>query len=153
MDFNTERVPIDDLRPHPENYRDHPPDQIEHIISSITNLGFYRNVVIANDNTILAGHGVWKACKQMGTIKEIPCIRLKVSPDSASAKKVLVGDNEIGKLGLQDDRMLTTILREIYEADDLVDGLLGTGYDEMMLAGLVYVTRPADEIQDVDEAA
>ena len=30
--------------------------------------------------------------------------------------------------------------------------LLGTGYDEMMLANLAYVTRPRDEIKDFDEA-
>jgi len=32
-------------------------------------------------------------------------------------------------------------------------GLLGTGYDEQMLAALVMVTRPASEVTDLDEAA
>ncbi len=31
-------------------------------------------------------------------------------------------------------------------------GLLGTGYDEMMLSNLLYVTRPASEIKTMDEA-
>jgi hypothetical protein len=32
-------------------------------------------------------------------------------------------------------------------------GLLGTGYDAMMLANLAMVTRPSSEIADFDEAA
>ena len=31
--------------------------------------------------------------------------------------------------------------------------LLGTGYDEMMLQNLLYVTRPASEIKSTDHAA
>ena len=31
--------------------------------------------------------------------------------------------------------------------------LLGTGYDEMMLANLAFITRPQDEIKDFDHAA
>jgi hypothetical protein len=150
VEFGAETVNIKDLRPHPRNYRGHPADQLNHIMESIKEHGFYRNIVIAKDGTILAGHGVVQAAAKMG-IDTVPVIRLDVEPNEARALKVLAGDNEIGKLGEIDDRALSEILKEIKDFD--LDGLLGTGYDEMMLANLVMVTRPASEIADFDEAA
>jgi len=146
--IDIETVAICDLKPHPRNYNTHPDDEIAHIVKSIQDNGVYRNIVIARDNTILAGHGVIQAMKQMG-IASAPVRRLDIDSDSPGALKVLAGDNEIGHLSEKDDRMLTDLLKEISEYDG---GLLGTGYDEMMLANLLYVTRDANEIADFDEA-
>lgn len=145
-----EQVPLADLKPHPRNYREHPDDQIEHLAQSIRQNGFYRNIVVARDNTILAGHGVALAAGRLGML-EVPVVRLPIDPDCPAALKVLTGDNEIEHLAEQDDRLLSELLKEIKEVD--LDGLLGTGYDEAMLANLVFVTRPAGEIEDFDEAA
>lgn len=149
-DRETETVPVAALRAHPRNYREHPDDQIEHLAASLKEHGFYRNVVIARDGTILAGHGVIEAAKRLG-LETARVVRLPIEADSPAALKVLTGDNEIEHLAEQDDRLLSELLREIAQDDPLA--LLGTGYDEAMLANLVYVTRPASEIQDHDEAA
>lgn len=149
-EFNTEAVAIAELRDHPRNYRAHPDDQLEHIIESIKEHGFYRNIVVTQDGTILAGHGVVKAARKMG-LAEVPVIRLDVDPNSARALKVLTGDNEISHLGEIDDRLLSELLKEVKDID--LTGLLGTGYDEMMLANLIMVTRPANEIRDFNAAA
>jgi len=141
---------VEDLTPHPRNYREHPEDQLAHIIKSIEEHGFYRNIVVANDNVILAGHGVVKASKRIG-LKTVPVIKLDIDSNSSKALKVLAGDNELGRLAEVDDRELSKILKEIMEMD--VEGLLGTGYDEMMLANLVMVTRPSNEIASIKEAA
>ena len=53
-----ELLPLAELRPHPRNDGTHPPDEIAHLKASITTHGVYRNVVVAQDGTILAGHGV-----------------------------------------------------------------------------------------------
>jgi hypothetical protein len=143
-------VPISELKPHPRNYRIHPQDQIEHLIQSITEYGIYRNIVIAQDGTILAGHGVCEAVKQMG-LDEIPVVRLGIESDSPQALKLLAGDNEIENLGEIDDRALSEILKDIHDSD--ATELLGTGFDEQMLANLVFVTRPQSEIKDFNEAA
>lgn len=105
-EFETEMVSVEELRPHPRNYRKHPEDQIEHLVDSIKQNGFYRNVVIARDGTILAGHGVVEACIRLNT-SEIPVIRLNREPDDPQSLKVLTGDNEIGHLGEIDDRILS----------------------------------------------
>lgn len=146
----TETVDIGTLRPHPRNYRSHPQDQLDHIVQSIKEHGFYRNVVVARDGTILAGHGVVQASKQLG-LKQIPVIRVDVDPDSPKALKIVTGDNEVSRLAEIDDRLLSELLKEIKETD--TDGLFGTGYDEKMLANLVMVTRPMSEIRDINQAA
>ncbi len=146
----TENIAIEELHPHPRNYREHPDDQLEHIIKSISENGLYRPIVIARENTILAGHGVVMAARKMG-LTQVSVIRLDIDSDDVRALKILTGDNEIPHLGVIDDRELTELLKEIKDFD--ADELLGTGFDEMMLANLVYVTRPASEIQDHNEAA
>jgi hypothetical protein len=138
---------IEDLKPHPRNYKTHPEDQIQHICRSIEENGVYRNIVIAKDNTILAGHGVVEACRKL-KLKSVPVIELPIKSTSPKAIKLLASDNEVSHLGETNERQLSEILKEIMEDGDL----LGTGYDEMMLANLAYVTRPRDEIKDFDEA-
>jgi hypothetical protein len=149
MNYKAEIVDLLSLKPHPQNYRHHGVDQLEHIVASIKTHGIYRNVVAAKDGTILAGHGVVEALKKMGE-KKVPIIRLDVAADDTRALKVLTGDNEIARLGEIDDRQLTEILRYIGQNDE--EALIGTGFDEMMLANLVYVTRPSNEIEDFDAA-
>jgi hypothetical protein len=149
IELVVEGVAVGLLRDHPKNYRKHPQDQITHIKSSIRAHGFYRNVVAAKDGTILAGHGVVIAARELN-LDTVPLIRLPIEPDSTLALKVLTGDNEIAKLGDIDDRALTEILKSI---SDSPDGLEGTGYDKQMLAALVMVTRPAGEIENFDAAA
>lgn len=144
-------VPIAKLKEHPRNYRDHPDDQLEHIAASITEHGFYRNIVVAKDLTILAGHGVVKAASEKLGLTEVPVIKLNVGPNTPKALKVLTGDNELSRLAGIDDRLLSELLREVYEDDPTA--LLGTGYDEAMLASLVLVTRPTSEIANPTEAA
>jgi len=144
---SSEQCSVMELKPHPRNYRQHTEDQIEHIKQSIKDHGFYRNVVVANDNTILAGHGVVKAAKELN-MTTIPVVRLKVSPEDAQALKLLAADNYIQHLSFDDDRMLTDLLKEVSSEE----GLLGTGFDDVSLAAYAMITRSADEIEDFDAA-
>lgn len=146
--YKVEQLSVTDIKPHPRNYKDHPEDQIAHIQQSIKEHGIYRNIIIAKDGTILAGHGVTKAAISLG-IKNVPCLRLNIEPTSVKALKLLAADNEVSHLGTSDDRTLSNILKQILEDDDL----LGTGYDEKMLANLLFVTRSASEISSFDAAA
>lgn len=148
--FKVEEIPISELKNHPRNYREHPDDQLKHLISSIQKNGIYKNIVISKDNTILAGHGVVKALKKMGFDK-VPVIRLNFSSDDSEALKILVGDNEIGRLGEINDIELSNMLKQLRDKD--VQDLLGTGYDELMLANLLMVSRASSEIKDFNEAA
>ena len=143
-----ELVRVEELKPHSRNYRTHPDDQIEHLIESIRESGIYRNVVVARDYTILAGHGVVEAVKRMGRDR-VPCIRLELDPDDPRALKIMAADNEASHAGTQDDRKLSELLKEVHKEV----GLAGTGYDERKLANYVMTTRPQSEVKDFDEAA
>lgn len=143
-----ETVALADLKPHPRNYRHHPEDQLEQIAASLSEHGLYRNVVVARDLTVLAGHGVVEAAQKLKW-KEIDVVRLDLDPTEPRALKVLTGDNELGRLAEIDDRLLAEQLKELADLDEL----LGTGFDEQMLANLVYVTRPSSEIEGPDTAA
>lgn len=149
-ELDTETVRLADLRPHPRNYKTHPEDQLAHLEASIREFGFIRNVVIARENTILCGHGAVIAAERAGLV-EIPARRLDLDPNEPAALKVLALENELGRFAHSDDRALTELLRTL--RDESPTGLLGTGYDDRILANLLMVTRPAHEIATIDEAA
>ncbi len=138
-----------DLKPHPENYNEHPDDQVEEIAKSIEQHGQYRAVVVTEDDYILAGHGVCLALAKNGA-EEVVTVVLPYAHDDAAAKKVLAADNTLSMFAMRDDRALSELLKEIKDFDEW--GLEGTGFDEMMLANLVMVTRPASEIENHDAA-
>jgi hypothetical protein len=148
-EYATEIVAISSLTFHPQNYRQHPPDQIAHLAQSIKENGFYRNIVISSDNFILAGHGAVQAAASLD-MTHVPAYRLPITHDDPLALKVIIGDNEIDHLAFQDDRLLADLLKDI---KDSTNDLLGTGFDEAMLANLIYITRPKSEIRDHNEAA
>jgi len=148
--FMVARLKISDLKKHPNNYKEHPDDQIDHIIHSIKKNGYYRNVIVSRDYTILAGHGVVEASKKMGK-KYVPAIILDIDSLDTRALKVLVSDNEISHYAIVDDRKLTEMLKSILGND--ADGLIGSGFNEEQLSALLMVTRPESEIRDKNEAA
>jgi ParB/Sulfiredoxin domain len=143
-------VPVEDLRPHPRNYQSHPADQLDQLARSIELHGVFRNVVTARGNVILAGHGVVLALRRMG-YTHVPVVRLDVDPLAPEALHVLAADNEIANLAVVDDRALTELLRDL--ADDDVDLLFGTGYDDEKLTALLMATRTSAEVPDFDAAA
>lgn len=147
----TETVRVDDLREHERNPRAHTPEQLEHLTASLREHGIFREIVIANDGTILAGHGIVAALRDMG-LRKIPAKRLPYGPNDPEALKVIAADNEIGRLAERDDRALTELLRDVRESGDVSD-LLGTGLDAEQLASLVLTTRPESEIRDTNAAA
>lgn len=129
-----EIVPLDSLQPHPNNYRSHPPQQLDHLRQSLRQHGIYRPIVIAQDSTILAGHGVALAAR-LEAIERVPVVRLPISPYSPQALKLLAGDNETARLGIIDDKALAQIILQIQAEDEY--GLMGTGFDDRTLSHLL----------------
>ncbi|GAF87370.1 unnamed protein product, partial [marine sediment metagenome] len=120
------------LKPHPENYKNHPDIQLEHICENLKQFGLYRNLIISSDGFILVGHGMIAALRRMN-VSHVPVIRLEIPHDSAQALKLLVADNEISHLAEIDDRQLSELLKVVKDKD----ALAGTGYDKMKLANLL----------------
>ena len=87
----------------------------------------------AQDGTILAGHGVIEAARQVGRT-HIAGQRMPYGPDDPRALQLLVGDNHIARLRQQDDAGLAALLQELQAHDPLA--LLGTGFDAAALQAL-----------------
>lgn len=137
------------LRPHPRNYRSHPPEQIRHIAASVSQNGFYRPIVATRDGYILAGHGLALAAEAL-SIESVPVVILDLDHDDPRALKVIASDNELVQFADVDDRVLTELLKEIRDSGE--NGLLGTGYSDAALATLIFTTRPKSEIETIDKA-
>ena len=110
-------VPIDQLRPHPDNPNH---GDVPAIIESLREHGQYRAVIIDQHGTILAGHHVVQAAARLGW-QTIRAERLQVTEQQA--RKILLADNRIAELG---DGIDSTALLDLLQA---LDGdLTGTGY-------------------------
>lgn len=66
-EWNIQWVPIDTLKPNPENPNDHPPEQIDAIVESIRFYGWRHPIVVSNQSGFIAvGEGRYLAAKKMG---------------------------------------------------------------------------------------
>lgn len=145
--MNIEVVTRSTLQDHPLSYRAHDPDQVVHIANSIKEHGFLRPVVIAEDGVILCGHGVVRAADWLGVV-QIPVLRLALAHDDPRALKIVIGDNEVGRLARVNERLMTDLLMELRETI----GLDGTTYDEAALSLAIQVSRPRSEVADANAA-
>lgn len=143
-------VALAELQTHPRAFRSFGENELAHVKQTIRDHGLYQSVVVARDNTVLAGQDVVEAARQLG-LSHVPVTRLDVGPTDVAAMKVLIGDSERAQLADVDDRKLTDLLKEIIDVEPAA--LLGTGYEPRTLAALAFTTRASTEIESVDEAA
>jgi site-specific DNA-methyltransferase (adenine-specific) len=131
----TRDTPIGDLKPHPNN-----PNRgsVQDIAASLREFGQYRSVVANKDLTILAGHHVVEAAKELG----MKTVRVDViDTDEQTAQKILLADNRLADLGMGPD--LEMLLKNL---EDLQGDFEGTGFDEEYLRLLTEaVTGPEDK--------
>lgn len=52
-------VSIDDIQPHPENYKIHPPEQIKSLRASLKTFGWTTPIKANLKGVIIAGHGMY----------------------------------------------------------------------------------------------
>jgi hypothetical protein len=129
------------LKQHPKNYRRHPPEQLRHLGESLKQHGQYKNIVVAKDDTILAGHGIYQAAIAVG-MKQVSVVKLDIASDSPRAQKIVAADNKLPDFAEDDEKMLAEMLLIISKDD--ADGLTGTGFDDQSLAALLASVRPPE---------
>lgn len=81
------------LLPYIGNARTHPEWQVAQIAASITEFGFCNPVLIAGDNSVIAGHGRLLAAQRL-QIDKVPCVRLDHLSD-AQRRALIIADNKI----------------------------------------------------------
>jgi site-specific DNA-methyltransferase (adenine-specific) len=112
-------IPVQDLKPHPKN-----PNRgdVNSIAESLEQFGQFRSILALPDGTMLAGHHVLQAAKNIG----MKTVRVDViDTDEKTALKILHADNRLADLGLGPDLDLLLKNLEILDGD-----LAGTGYDD-----------------------
>ena len=114
-----ERVKIDDVKPHDDNYR---LGDVDAIADSLKRFGQVRPILVQKSTgKIIAGNHTWKAAKQIG-LDEISVIQLDIADDEALA--YLIADNRTSDKARNDDDALIAALEKLND----VSHLEGTGY-------------------------
>lgn len=125
---------LDRLVPYARNARTHSEAQLAEIAGSIREFGFVNPVLIAEDGTIIAGHGRVLAARLLG-MDAVPSIRLTGLTES-QRRALVLADNRIALNAGWDEALLALELSDLKEAGfDL--GIMGfeDGELDRLLAG------------------
>ena len=133
---------INDLIPYIRNARTHSESQIAQIAASIKEFGFLSPILIAEDNTILAGHGRLVAARKLG-LKQVPCVKESHLTET-QRRAYIIADNKLSLNAGWDEDMLAIELSELQGADFDLDLL---GFDE---SELVSIFEDDKEVEDDD---
>jgi hypothetical protein len=145
-----ERVPIQSLRPSPNNSRVHPREQIEKLTRAIQEFGFLAPVLIDDRNRVIAGHARIEAAKALGLV-EVPCIRARHLSE-AQKRAFAILDNRLAEDSVWDFQVLAKEL-EFLQAEGV--DLETTGFEipefETIFATADIATKKFedDEIPDL----
>lgn len=120
--------PIDELHPHPLNYRRHGPEQLEVLRRSLRDHGLQKPVVVTSDGTILAGHGLVEAARAEGWRELAVHVYDGDHPDA-----FIAADNYSASLAVDDEQALAELLQRL-EADG---ELSASGYQPEDLGELI----------------
>jgi DNA modification methylase len=113
---------VKDLIPYINNSRTHSEEQITQLISSIKEFGFTNPILLAPDNSIIAGHGRLQAVKRLGH-EEVPCIVVE-GLTKTQIKALIIADNQLALNAGWDLEKLSVEIEGL-EADKFDLSLLG----------------------------
>lgn len=146
-----EKISIDRLIPYARNARTHSDEQVAQIAASIREFGFNNPVLIAEDDTIIAGHGRVMAARKLN-LSEVPCLRLSHLTET-QRKAYILADNKLALNAGWENNLLSLELTEL--ADSGFDITL-TGFTQEEIDALkpIEVTEgltDEDAVPDVPE--
>lgn len=122
---------VKSLIPYARNARTHSDMQVAQIAASIKEFGFLNPIVIAEDNTILCGHGRLMAAQKLG-LKKVPCVKESHLTET-QRRAFIIADNKLSLNAGWDNELLSVQLTELQGADFDLDLL---GFDEKELSQL-----------------
>jgi DNA modification methylase len=108
---HVERWPIERLMPYARNARTHSDAQVSQIASSIREWGWTNPVLVAEDGTIIAGHGRVLAARQL-RITDVPVMIASEWTD-AQTRAYAIADNKLTLNGGWDEELLGLELEEL----------------------------------------
>lgn len=140
-----------------KNVRIHTEKQLQEYEKSVRMFGQIRPIVIDENNTILAGRGLFDTLKRMG--KDTADCYQFLNLTENQKKKLMIADNKIFSLGIENLDTLNEFLVDLQGDLDI------PGFDEEILKQMVadadevteklseYGTLDEDEIRSIKESA
>ena len=110
---------IESLKPYARNARTHSKKQLKQIAASIERFGFVNPVLIADDDSIIAGHGRIEAAKLLGH-KSVPTLALSHLSDT-ERRAYILADNKLALNAGWDNELLAIELQGLLDDDFDVD--------------------------------
>lgn len=115
----TKLIPIDAIKDHPDNYNQHPDEQITQLAASHEEFGQYRSILVwerPNGEYIrVVGHGYSKGAKQADeTMLRVEVLPVDTPPDVVKA--IMIADNLHAQNSSPDDEALARLLQEQSDA-------------------------------------
>jgi DNA modification methylase len=123
---------VSDLIPYINNSRTHSEEQITQLISSIKEFGFTNPILLAPDNSIIAGHGRLQAVKRLGH-EEVPCIIVQ-GLTKTQIKALIIADNQLALNAGWDLEKLSVEIEGLKDEDFNIDIL---GFEEDFIKDLL----------------
>lgn len=130
-------VPIDSLRPDPDNANEHNAENLAAIKTSLQRYGQLVALVVAEDGRILKGNGTWQAAKELGATA-IAALPLPKGLE-AHADEFALADNQSARLSNWNPAKLKAALERIKARGTEATVL---GFDERALQVLLEKVRP-----------
>jgi DNA modification methylase len=152
-DLTVKYLPIESLSRYSSNARAHSKPQILQIAESIRVFGFTNPVLIAGNNTIIAGHGRVMAAKLLG-MTLVPTIRLEGLSDDQIRAYVLA-DNRLAEKAGWDKSILAIELQHLIAIDSDIDVTI-TGFEipeiDLILEEARDKKQDNDDVFQIDES-
>jgi DNA modification methylase len=126
-----ERRAVDQLIPYAHNARTHDAQQVDQIAASIREWGWTNPILVAEDGTIIAGHGRVLAAKKL-RIADVP-VMVAAGWSEEQKRAYALADNKLALNAGWDDALLCLELKEL---DSLGFDLDLTGFSADERAGL-----------------
>ena len=113
--YNITNRAVGELKPYKGNARTHSKKQIQQIAKSIEKFGFNNPVLVADDDTIIAGHGRVAAAELIG-LPEVPTIRLS-HLNVADRRAYVLADNKLAENAGWDTELLAFEIQSLLDLD------------------------------------
>jgi hypothetical protein len=124
-----ERRPIEGLIPYARNARTHSDAQVAQIAASMREWGWTNPVLVAEDGTVIAGHGRLLAAQRLG-LREVP-VMVATGWTEAQRRAYALADNKLALNAGWDESLLAIEMDDLREMDFDVK-LVGFTDDELM---------------------
>lgn len=145
-----ERRAVGELVPYARNARLHSDAQVAQIVASIREFGWTQPILIAEDGTIVAGHGRVLAARELG-LETVPVLVARGWSDE-QRRRYTLADNKIAENSTWDEDLLSVELRELDLRSRPAGELAALGFSESELAAVLDGWLPDMEKVDATEA-